>query len=88
MNIWAKTNLAMNLAQKQHAQEGPLLTENTLPSSYRDYKDVFKKSALEHFPEFRLHDHAIELEPDFIPKNCVTAMGRAKVRRSLKGEQG
>lgn len=66
--IRAKINPSMELAQKQHTTAK--LDEHTIPNSYNDYRDVFEKKASERFPESRPYDHAIDLKPDFIPKNC------------------
>ena len=58
------------MAQRQHAQESPKTTEELIPSEYQDYKDVFEKKASERFPISRDYDHAINLKPDFVPRNC------------------
>ena len=72
MWIRAKTNPAMELAQKHHAVEQPKVTEDTVPEEYREYQDVFEKKAAERFPEARPYDHAIDLKPGFIPKRFRT----------------
>ena len=66
----ARVNPAMEMAQKQYAEQGPKTTESTIPSDYQDYQDVFEKKASERFPESRPYDHAIDLKPDFVPKSC------------------
>ena len=58
------------MAQRQYAEEGPKTTESTIPAEYQNYRDVFEKKASERFPESRPYDHAIDLKPDFVPKNC------------------
>ena len=35
-----------------------------------DYHDVFDKKKAEQFPEPQPWDHAIDLKPDFVPKDC------------------
>lgn len=41
-----------------------------LPPQYLPFREVFEKKAAERFPVSRPFDHAINLKPDFIPKNC------------------
>jgi hypothetical protein len=44
--------------------------DDLLPKAYHEYKSVFEKEASECFPESRPWDHAIDLKPDFILKDC------------------
>ena len=60
----------MEMAQRQHALESPKTTEELIPPDYQDYKDVFEKKASERFPISRDYDHATNLKPDFVPRNC------------------
>jgi hypothetical protein len=41
-----------------------------LPPYLQDLRTVFEKKAAERFPVSRSWDHAIDLKPDFVPKNC------------------
>jgi len=41
-----------------------------LLKEYEEYKTVFEKKASERFPLKKSWDHAINLKPDFIPKDC------------------
>lgn len=68
--IRAKINPAMDLAQRKQATEGKKTLEEMIPEPYQEFKDVFDKKAAERFPESRAYDHAIDLKPDFIPRNC------------------
>ena len=70
-NTWIqkKVNPAMALAQRQHEKETPKTFEEMLPEAYRDYAYVFEKKASECFPVARPWDHAIDLKPDFTPKD-------------------
>jgi len=45
-------------------------TKTELLKEYEEYKTVFEKKASEHFPLKKPWDHAINLKPDFIPKDC------------------
>lgn len=69
VSMWinAKVNPAMAMAQRD-AAENP--TKAELPKEYQEFKDVFEKKAAERFPESRPYDHAIDLKPDFIPRDC------------------
>jgi hypothetical protein len=44
--------------------------DDLLLKAYHEYKSVFEKEVSECFPESRPWDHAIDLKPDFIPKDC------------------
>lgn len=68
--IRAKINLAMEMAQKEHAKQKARTFDEMVPSAYHAYKDVFEKKASERFPESRPYDHAIDLKPGFVPRNC------------------
>ena len=41
-----------------------------IPLELMDYHDVFDKKKAEQFPEPQPWDHAIDLKPDFVPKDC------------------
>jgi hypothetical protein len=41
-----------------------------LPEVYAEFRKVFEKEASERMPEHKAWDHAIDLKPDFIPKDC------------------
>ncbi|GBE79604.1 hypothetical protein SCP_0208040 [Sparassis crispa] len=44
--------------------------EELIPSCLMGYKDVFEKKVAERFPSSRAWDHAIDLKPEFVPKDC------------------
>lgn len=71
-NVWirAKINPAMALAQGHSKIDSQQTIEELVPSQYLTYKKVFEKKAAERFPSSRPYDHAINLKPDFVPKNC------------------
>ena len=66
----ARLNPAMAMAQQSHLGEKTRSFEDMVPEPYRQFWDVFEKKASEWFPESRPYDHAIDLKPDFLPKNC------------------
>jgi len=41
-----------------------------LPEVYAEYRMVFEKEASGRMPEHKPWDHAIDLKPNFIPKDC------------------
>jgi hypothetical protein len=70
--IRAKTSISQQLAHdkaKSNPEKKKLL-DDLLPKAYHKYKSVFEKEASECFPESRPWDHAIDLKPNFIPKDC------------------
>jgi hypothetical protein len=70
--IRAKMSISQQLAHDK-ADSNPekkKSLDDLLPKAYHEYKSVFEKEASECFPESRPWDHAIDLKPDFIPKDC------------------
>ena len=41
-----------------------------VPSELMEYRSVFDEEEATRFPECRPWDHAIDLKPDFVPKDC------------------
>ncbi|GLB38887.1 putative retrotransposable element tf2 155 kda protein type 1-like [Lyophyllum shimeji] len=72
-NIWirAKTSISQGLAHSNpEKEEKPKTIDDLLPKHYKEYKSVFEKKASERMPERRVYDHAIDLKPDFVPRDC------------------
>jgi hypothetical protein len=70
--IRAKTSISQQLAHDK-ADSNPekkKSLDNLLLKAYHEYKSVFEKEASECFSESRPWDHAIDLKPDFILKDC------------------
>ena len=44
--------------------------EPSLPTYCSPWKSIFTKKSAERFPQSRPYDHAIDLKPNFIPKDC------------------
>ncbi|GBE79419.1 hypothetical protein SCP_0206170 [Sparassis crispa] len=65
---------SQELAQQAHkevsAADKPKTIEELVPDYLHNLKSVFEKKAAERFPETRPWDHAIDLKPDFIPRDC------------------
>jgi hypothetical protein len=57
-----KTNVAQQWAQKTHEKRGDLVTENSIPTQYAEFSDVFSEQAARRFPSAREDDHAIEFK--------------------------
>ena len=46
------------------------MPNDSIPTHFRDFEDVFSKASFDVLPEKRPWDHAIELIPDATPTNC------------------
>ena len=68
--IRAKTNLAMDLAIEEPAKQKEQTLEEMVPKELIQYQSVFDKDAANRFPDRRSWDHAIDLQPDFLPKKA------------------
>jgi hypothetical protein len=73
-DVWirAKTSISQQLAH-DNAETNPekkKSLDDLLPNAYHEYRSVFEKEVSERFPESRPWDHAIDLKPDFILKDC------------------
>ncbi|ESK86780.1 hypothetical protein Moror_15158 [Moniliophthora roreri MCA 2997] len=45
-------------------------TSATIPTYLEEYQEQFEDKAAERFPVSRSYDHAIELKPEFTPRDC------------------
>ena len=65
-----KTNVSTELAAKENLakQEKPL--KEQVPQELHNYLSVFDKKTAERFPKSRPWDHAIDLKPNFVPRDC------------------
>ena len=70
--LWinVKTGVAQELAQKEAEKQKTKTLKEMIPSELMNYRDVFDKKKAEQFPEPQPWDHAINLKPDFVPKDC------------------
>uniref|UniRef100_A0A0W0G6I4 Putative reverse transcriptase-rnase h-integrase n=1 Tax=Moniliophthora roreri TaxID=221103 RepID=A0A0W0G6I4_MONRR len=68
IQINAKLSTSQVLAQAHEVKAKPL--EELLPAYLSDYSDRFEKKKAEQFPPSRPYDHAIDLKPDFKPRDC------------------
>ena len=70
--LWinVKMGVAQELAQKEAKKQKTKTLEEMIPLELMDYHDIFDKKKAEQFPESQPWDHAIELKPDFVPKDC------------------
>ena len=66
--VWikAKTSISQGLVHKMIDDKAKV----ELSKVYGEYRTVFKKEASKLMPECKPWDHAIDLKPDFIPKDC------------------
>jgi len=79
--VWVRTKtfISQGLAHDAETKK----TKTKLPKEYEEYKTVFKKKASEHFSVKKPWDHAIDLKPDFIPKNCKVYPMSPENKRNL-----
>ncbi|ESK82116.1 reverse transcriptase-rnase h-integrase [Moniliophthora roreri MCA 2997] len=68
IRINTKLSTSQVLAQAHKVKVKPL--EKLLPPYLSDYMDRFEKKKAERFPPSRPYDHAIDLKPDFKPRDC------------------
>ena len=70
--VWikVKTNLAMDLAIEESVRQKEQMLEEMIPQELMTYQSVFDKVAANRFPDRRPWDHAINLQPDFVPKKA------------------
>jgi hypothetical protein len=80
----AKTNLAMDLAIEESTKKKERTLEEMIPQELRKYRSVFDKNAADRFPERRTWDHAIDLQPDFIPKRHTSTRCHYQNRTNSK----
>uniref|UniRef100_A0A0W0FNV5 Reverse transcriptase domain-containing protein n=1 Tax=Moniliophthora roreri TaxID=221103 RepID=A0A0W0FNV5_MONRR len=66
--IGAKTTASQEMAHQHHTVKREI--EELVPDYLLGYKDRFEKGKAERFPPSRSYDHAIDLKPDFVPRNC------------------
>ncbi|ESK82587.1 reverse transcriptase-rnase h-integrase, partial [Moniliophthora roreri MCA 2997] len=66
--IGAKTTASQEMAHQQQTVKKEI--EELIPSYLIRYRDRFEKGKAERFPPTRTYDHAIDLKPDFVPRNC------------------
>ncbi|THH08071.1 hypothetical protein EW145_g2953 [Phellinidium pouzarii] len=63
-----QTTTATSLAQRTTKTSKPL--KDLIPANYHNFIHLFEKKAVERFPIERPYDHAIDLKPDFKPRDC------------------
>uniref|UniRef100_A0A0W0GDN4 Reverse transcriptase domain-containing protein n=1 Tax=Moniliophthora roreri TaxID=221103 RepID=A0A0W0GDN4_MONRR len=72
VRINAKLSTSQVLAQAHEVKAKTL--EELLPTYLSDYTDRFEKKKAERFPPSRPYDHAIDLKPDFKPRDLFTKL--------------
>ncbi|ESK86751.1 reverse transcriptase-rnase h-integrase [Moniliophthora roreri MCA 2997] len=66
--IGAKITASQEMAHQQQTVKKEI--EELIPTYLLGYRDHFEKGKAEWFPPTQTYDHAIDLKPDFIPRNC------------------
>ena len=65
-----RATISTNLAVQAQGQKSAKTLDDILPDYLKDLKDVFEKKAAERMPISRPWDHAIDLKPGFVPRDC------------------
>ena len=65
-----KVTTATTLAQQVAKPKGD--PKDLVPAVYHHFLSLFEKGAASRLPEHRPYDHAINLKPDFRPRDCKT----------------
>ncbi|ESK84043.1 reverse transcriptase-rnase h-integrase [Moniliophthora roreri MCA 2997] len=66
--IGAKITASQEMAHQQQTVKKDI--DELIPKYLLGYRDCFEKGKAERFPPARTYDHAIDLKPDFVPRNC------------------
>uniref|UniRef100_A0A0W0GCQ7 RNA-directed DNA polymerase n=1 Tax=Moniliophthora roreri TaxID=221103 RepID=A0A0W0GCQ7_MONRR len=66
--IGAKTTASQEMAHQHQTVKKEI--EELIPNYLLGYRDRFEKGKAERFPPARTYNHAIDLKPDFVPRNC------------------
>ncbi|ESK80973.1 reverse transcriptase-rnase h-integrase [Moniliophthora roreri MCA 2997] len=66
--IGAKTTASQEMAHQHQTAKKEI--EELISSYLLGYRDRFEKGKAERFPPSQTYDHAIDLKPDFVPRNC------------------
>uniref|UniRef100_A0A0W0GD21 Uncharacterized protein n=1 Tax=Moniliophthora roreri TaxID=221103 RepID=A0A0W0GD21_MONRR len=85
VNIRAKLSTSQKL---QHdADDNHPVTTTTIPEYLSQYQGQFEDKEAERFPILQSYDHAIELKPEFTPRDCkvysLTALEQAELDNFL-----
>ena len=70
IHIRVKESISQRLEHQLGDQKKGLTIEQLVPAPYLKYRKVFEKEASQRFPGRRPWDHAIDLKPDFKPRDC------------------
>ncbi|CDO76040.1 hypothetical protein BN946_scf184891.g3 [Trametes cinnabarina] len=65
-----KTTMSTNLAVRAHENQPVKNLDDILPSYLQNYRHIFEKKTAERMPISRPWDHAIDLKPGFVPRDC------------------
>jgi hypothetical protein len=78
------SNISQQLAQKAARDAIKKKVEDIVPNHYHEYLSIFDSKKSERFPPSRVWDHAINLKPDFMPKDCKIYPLSEKEKKVLK----
>ena len=66
----SKNKFSNGFAIEESAKRKEQTLDKMIPKELMTYRSVFDKIAANRFPDRRPWDHAIDLQPDFIPKKA------------------
>jgi hypothetical protein len=78
------SNLSQQLAHKATKNAIKKKVEDIVPSQHHRYLSIFDLKKSERFPPSRVWDDAINLKPDFAPKDCKIYPLSEKEKKALK----
>jgi hypothetical protein len=78
------SNVSQQLAQKAARDAIKKKVEDIVPDHYHEYLSIFDLKKSERFPPSRVWDHAINLKPDFTPKDYKIYPLSEKEKKALK----
>ena len=72
MELWlhAKMTISQRLAQNAMEPQKKKLLEEMILERYLKYQKVFEQVVSERLPKHGRWDHAIDLDPNFVPRDC------------------
>ena len=70
VHICIKESISQQLEHQLGDQQKDQTIEELVPATFLAYWKVFEKEASQRFLDQRPWDHAINLKPDFVPKDC------------------
>ena len=68
--VWIQVKTSISQQLQHDADKETDKPKVKLPERYNEFQSVFDKATSERLPEHKSWDHAIDLKPDFVPRDC------------------